>query len=156
MSNRATDAPRSSSPIDPQKGWPSCNFPSYISLSFLGELASIRGGDMRNHVGALALSLPLALAGAGSPLAAETAAAPDAAAQCSEATLRGTYLFATSGFNIGGKFKGPSAAAGYNLVNGNGHLRTVVSFSLNGKITRFERDTGTYTVNTDCTGTITG
>jgi len=112
---------------------------------------------MKNHIGTFAVLLPLALAGAGSALAAEADTAADTAPlKCSEATLRGTYLFATSGFNVGGKFKGPFAAAGYNLVDGRGHLRTVVSFSLNGKVSRFERDTGTYTVNADCTGTITG
>src|SRR3954451_13182645 len=52
---------------------------------------SIRGGDMRNHVGTFALLLPLALAGAGSALAAEAGAVPDAPATCSEATLRGMY-----------------------------------------------------------------
>ncbi len=52
---------------------------------------------MRVHVAAFATLLPLALTGAGSALAADAGAAPGAAAAtCSEATLRGTYLFASS------------------------------------------------------------
>ena len=108
---------------------------------------------MKSHVSMFALLLPLALAGAGSALAAEAGATPDAPATCSEATLRGTYLFATNGFNVGGKFKGPFAAGGYEVHDGHGHTRQIVSYSLNGKITRFERGTGKVTVNADCTGT---
>src|SRR4051812_42151804 len=125
------------------------------SLCRSEEPTSIRRGDMKNHVGTFAMLLPLALAGAGNALAAE-AATEAAPLECSEATLRGTYLFATSGFNIGGKVKGPFAAAGDNILDGRGHLRTIVSYSLNGKITRFERVGGQFTIKTDCTGTITG
>jgi hypothetical protein len=117
------------------------------------ELTSIPGGDMKNHVGALALLLPLALAGAGSARAAEVGAAPDAPAERSEATLRGTCLFATNGFIVGGKGKGPFAAGGYEVHDGHGHTRQIVSYSIDGKITRFERGTGKVTVNADCTGT---
>jgi hypothetical protein len=108
---------------------------------------------MKNHVGTLALSLPLALIGAGSALAAEAGAAPDAPAKCSEATLRGTYLFATNGFNVGRKSEGPFAAAGYEVHDSHGHSKQIVSASINGKITRFDRGTGKVTVNADCTGT---
>ena len=108
---------------------------------------------MKNHVGALALLLPLALAGAGSALAAEAGTAPDAPAECSEATLRGMYLFDTNGFIVGGKGKGPFAAGGYEVHDGHGHTRQIVSYSIDGKITRFERGTGKVTVNPDCTGT---
>ena len=72
---------------------------------------------------------------------------------CSEATLRGTYLFATNGFIVGGKGKGPFAAGGYEVHDGHGHTRQIVSYSIDGKITRFERGTGKVTVNADCTGT---
>src|SRR5690348_16131577 len=118
-----------------------------------GEQASIQGDDMKNHVGTLALSLPLVLAGAGSALAAEAGAASAAPVQCSDATLRGTYLFATNGFNVGGTSKGPFAAAAYEVYDGHGHVRDVVSFSINGKITQFDRVTGKVTVNADCTAT---
>ncbi len=108
---------------------------------------------MKNHVRTFALSLPLVLAGAGSALAAEAGAAADAPVTCSEATLRGTYLFATNGFVVGGKGKGPFAAGGYEVHDGHGHTRQIVSYSIDGKITRFERGTGKVTVNADCTGT---
>ena len=108
---------------------------------------------MKKHVGALALLLPLAMAGAGSALATEAGATPDTPATCSEATLRGMYLFATNGFIVGGKGKGPFAAGGYEVHDGHGHTRQIVSYSIDGKITRFERGTGKVTVNADCTGT---
>ena len=110
---------------------------------------------MKNHVGTFALSLPLVLAGAESALAAEVGAASDAPVQCSEATLRGTYLFASNGFNVRAKNQAPFAAAGYEVYDGHGHVRDVVSFSINGKITQFDRVTGKVTVNADCTATAT-
>src|SRR5689334_12799668 len=108
---------------------------------------------MKNHVYTLALSLPLVLAGAESALAADAGTAAAAPVQCSEATLRGTYLFATNGFNVTGKGKGPFAAAGYEVHDGHGQVRQIVSSSIDGKITRFERGTGKVSVNADCTGT---
>jgi hypothetical protein len=108
---------------------------------------------MRNHVGAFALLLPLALAGAGIAFAAEDSAAPDpTAAKCSVATLRGTYLFAYQGFAISGNDRGPFAVAGYDVYDGKGNVRSVSTYSLNGKITRFARSNGKTTVNADCTG----
>ena len=110
---------------------------------------------MKSHVSMFALLLPLALAGAGSALAAEAGATADTPATCSEATLRGTYLFATNGLTVHGKNQVPFAASGYEVYDGRGHVRDVVSFSVNGKITRRQHLTGTYTVNADCTGTAT-
>jgi hypothetical protein len=108
---------------------------------------------MKNHISTFALLLPLALAGVGSALAAEDDAATDAAAQtCSKATLHGTYLFAYQGFTVSGKDRGPFAVAGSEVFDGLGNVRSVSTFSVNGKITSFERTTGRYTVNADCTG----
>jgi hypothetical protein len=100
---------------------------------------------MRNHIGAFALVLPLALAGVGSVLAAETAAA-----QCSVATLHGTYLFANQGVITTGTDKGPFAVAGSEVYDGQGNVRSVYTISMNGEITRRARVTGTYTVNANC------
>ena len=102
---------------------------------------------MKNHIGTFALLLPLALAGVGSALAAE-----DDAATCSEATLHGTYLFAYQGFTVSGNDQGPFAVAGSEVFDGLGNVRSVTTFSANGKISSFERITGRYTVNADCTG----
>ena len=109
---------------------------------------------MKNRTGMVILSLALALAGAGNALAAEDSTAPDAAtARCSEATLRGTYLFANDGLIVSGSDRGPFANAGIDVYDGNGHVRSVYTLSVNGRISRFVRVTGTYTVNPDCTGT---
>ena len=74
-------------------------------------------------------------------------------AKCSEATLKGTYLFAYDGFGIKGNDQIPFAVAGYDVFDGNGNINSVSSFNVNGKITRKEHVTGTYSVNADCTST---
>jgi hypothetical protein len=108
---------------------------------------------MKNHISTFALLLPLALAGVGSALAAEDDAATDAApAKCSQATLHGTYLFAYQGFTVSGNDQGPFAAAGSEVFDGLGNVRSVSTFSVNGKITQLARIDGRYTVNADCTG----
>jgi hypothetical protein len=61
----------------------------------------------------------------------------DSKATCSEATLRGTYLFAYQGVETKENDHVPFASAGY------------------GEISRNEPFSGTYTVNEDCTGTST-
>jgi hypothetical protein len=110
---------------------------------------------MKNHVGALVLLMPLALTGAGSALAAEdNAATGAAAATCTKATLRGTYLFSLVGFTVSGTGRGPFALGGQDVYDGHGHVRSVFTSSTNGKITRFIRTTGEYTVNPDCTGLV--
>jgi hypothetical protein len=74
-------------------------------------------------------------------------------AKCSEATLEGTYLFAQNGVEIKGDEQRPFALAGYEVFDGNGKVKTVFSLNENGKITRNETLSGTYTVKADCTGT---
>jgi hypothetical protein len=78
-----------------------------------------------------------------------------ARAKCSEATLKGTYLFAQNGVEIKGDEQRPVAIAGYEVFDGNGKVKGVDSSNFNGEITRNERFSGTYTVNADCTGTAT-
>jgi hypothetical protein len=104
---------------------------------------------MKNHIGTFALLLPLALAGAGSALAAE-----DDAATCSVATLHGRYLFSYQGVTITGAAadKGPFAVAGFEVFDGKGNVRGFFTVSVNGKITRRVLSTGTYTVNSNCIG----
>jgi hypothetical protein len=104
---------------------------------------------MKSRSGAFALLLPLTLAGAGNALAADAGAAT-----CSEATLRGTYLFAHEGFTVSGTGRGPFAIAGQDVFDGHGNQRGVITVSANGKITRFIHDAGKYTVNPDCIGSI--
>ena len=77
-----------------------------------------------------------------------------AGAKCSEATLQGTYLFAYDGFVIKENEKVPFALAGYEVFDGNGHVKGVATTNENGKVTRKEPFSGTYTVKADCTGTV--
>jgi len=76
-------------------------------------------------------------------------------AKCSEATLHGTYLFAYDGFVIKDNEKVPFASSGYEIFDGNGHTKGVSTTNVNGKITRQEPFSGTYTVKADCTGSST-
>ena len=75
-------------------------------------------------------------------------------AKCSEATLKGTYLFAFNGVEIkGNDEQAPFAIAGYDVFDGNGKVKGVVSSNFNGEVSRKEPFSGTYTVKADCTGT---
>jgi hypothetical protein len=76
-------------------------------------------------------------------------------AKCSEATLEGTYSFAIDGVEIKGDDQLPFAFAGYEVFDGQGKVNQVFSANLNGKITRNETISGTYSVKADCTGTAT-
>ena len=75
--------------------------------------------------------------------------------KCSEATLEGTYLFAYDGVEIKGDEQLPFAYAGYDVYDGSGKVKTLFSFNVNGKITRNESLSGTYSVKANCTGTLT-
>jgi hypothetical protein len=76
-------------------------------------------------------------------------------AKCSEATLKGTYLFAQNGVEIKGNDQRPFALAGYDVFDGNGKVRGVSSGNFGGEVFRRDPFTGTYTVKANCTGTVT-
>ena len=77
-------------------------------------------------------------------------------AKCSEATLKGTYLFAADGVAIKGDEQLPFSYAGYEVFDGNGKVKQVFTLNINGKkVIRNETLSGTYTVKADCTGTAT-
>jgi hypothetical protein len=76
-------------------------------------------------------------------------------AKCSEATLDGTYLFADQGFVIKDNEKVPFASSGYEVYDGNGHVKGVSTINLNGKVSSKDTFSGTYTVKADCTGSST-
>ena len=76
-------------------------------------------------------------------------------AKCSEATLKGRYLFAQNGVEIKGNDQRPFAIAGYDVFDGNGEVKGVASGNFNGEVFRNDRFTGTYTVKANCTGTVT-
>lgn len=67
--------------------------------------------------------------------------------------LSGTYLFAYNGVEIKEDDHAPFAAAGYEVYDGNGEVNGVVSTSVEGETSRNQPSSGTYIVNSDCTGT---
>jgi hypothetical protein len=78
----------------------------------------------------------------------------DSKATCSEATLHGTYLFAYDGVEIKEDHHTPFAVAGYEVYDGKGKVKAVSSSSTGGEISSDNTTAGTYTVNEDCTGTV--
>jgi hypothetical protein len=76
-------------------------------------------------------------------------------AKCSEATLKGTYLFAQNGIEIKGTDQRPFAIAGYDVFDGNGEVKGVASGNFDGETFRNDRFSGTYSVKANCTGTVT-
>lgn len=78
-----------------------------------------------------------------------------ARADCGVQTLRGSYLFATHGFNIVGGVAQPIAIVEGINFNGDGTLVSpFATVSINGNIIRFGGSVGSYTVEADCTGTL--
>ena len=75
--------------------------------------------------------------------------------KCSEATLKGTYLFAQNGVEIKGDEQRPFAIAGYDVFDGQGEVKGIDSGNFNGEVFRKDPFTGTYTVKANCTGTVT-
>ena len=77
----------------------------------------------------------------------------------SKATLHGTYLIAQNGVIVkqtnASPAQGPFASAGYEVYDGNGHIKSVSSFNFNGDVLRNGHFSGTYTVKANCTGTTT-
>ena len=84
-----------------------------------------------------------------------TQAAPPAQS-CGAHTLRGSYLFATHGWNIVGGVAQPKAIVEGINFNGDGTLVSpFATVSINGTIIRSSGSVGFYTVEADCTGTLT-
>jgi hypothetical protein len=74
---------------------------------------------------------------------------------CGVHTLRGTYVFAASGFNIVAGVAQPKAIIEVIEFNGDGTLSVPsATLSVNGVIVRPPPSIGTYTVESDCSGTI--
>jgi hypothetical protein len=75
---------------------------------------------------------------------------------CTERTLRGSYVFSASGFNIVGGVQQPKAIVEVIVFNGDGTLDVpAATVSLNGVIIRSLHSVGTYTVEDNCSGTVT-
>jgi hypothetical protein len=89
-------------------------------------------------------------------LASSTALA-DGRHECSLKTLRGAYRFHADGYTIVNGVAQPKAIIETLVFDGEGNLTTpAVSVSLNGAIMQPPQGApGVYTVDADCTGTIT-
>jgi hypothetical protein len=85
------------------------------------------------------------------------AIAPSAKADdkgCTNATLRGTYAYTSTGSVVAPPaIAGPAAEVGWQTFNGGGSTTVTATLSSNGNLVQFNNITGTYTVNSDCTGT---
>ena len=84
------------------------------------------------------------------------AAGEGARRACTVRTLRGSYVFSATGFNIVGGVPQPKAIVEVITFHGDGRLDVpAATVSLNGAIIRSLPSFGTYTVEDDCTGTVT-
>jgi hypothetical protein len=80
------------------------------------------------------------------------------ASGCTNLTLTGSYGFMSSGFGAKNAGKGkqyPSALAGVVTFDGAGNFSSAWTSAFDGEIARGLTGSGTYTVNSDCTGTAT-
>jgi hypothetical protein len=89
-------------------------------------------------------------------MTSSTTRADSDGSSCGVDTLHASYLFATHGWNIIGGVAQPKAIVEGIDFNGDGTLVSpFATVSINGTIVRTTGTVGTYTVNADCTGTLT-
>jgi hypothetical protein len=73
---------------------------------------------------------------------------------CSNATLKGLYMFAQSGYTTVSGNLVPESVTGKDVIYGNGKLDSLATISIGGNIIPGDGAPGTYMVNSDCTGTL--
>jgi hypothetical protein len=73
---------------------------------------------------------------------------------CSNATLNGTFAYTNAGFTAPPSLAGPFAGVGTQTFDGKGATTATAMVSQNGNIVPVTIK-GAYTVNPDCTGTLT-
>jgi len=92
------------------------------------------------------------------PLSRHDISAVHAGSGCTRASLTGSYAFSWSGFtNPNGPQPGhqaPWAAAGTATFDGAGNVSTNYSTSNNGQVFAAQSSSGTYEVNSDCSGSL--
>ena len=72
---------------------------------------------------------------------------------CSNATLKGTYLFAYDGWQIDADgVRKPFAFSGMEIYNGDGTMRGIYSGNIDGVVLQMVGYTGTSTIHPNCTG----
>jgi hypothetical protein len=80
---------------------------------------------------------------------------PGGSSTCSLATLKGLYMFSQNGYvTINGSLA-PEGVTGKAIFQGNGTFTSLATLSLGGNIVPDDAAPGTYTLNSDCTGTVT-
>ena len=74
---------------------------------------------------------------------------------CTNNTLRGTYAYTGTGTAVAPpQIAGPVAEVGTQTFNGGGSTTVTATLSVNGNFMQLNNITGTYTVSSDCTGTM--
>src|SRR5947208_12857289 len=85
------------------------------------------------------------------------AIAPSAKADdkgCTDNMLRGTFAYTSTGSIVAPPaIAGPAFEVGSQTFDGKGGTTVTATLSQNGNIVQFNNVAGTYTVNSDCTGT---
>ena len=72
---------------------------------------------------------------------------------CSNATLKGLYMFAGTGYTTLDGSLVPIGVTGKDIIYGNGNFDSLATLSVNGTIVQNDAAPGTYSVNSDCTAT---
>lgn len=84
------------------------------------------------------------------------ARAANSRGSCSDATMRGTYVYAYSGYTVAGSTLTSFAVAGLAVFNGDGTSHGVWTTTTEGQpATRLSTFQGAYSVNSDCSATET-
>ncbi|MGD0607509.1 MAG: hypothetical protein ABSA53_28490 [Streptosporangiaceae bacterium] len=123
-----------------------------MSRSRLSKLSPRGRLAVLGSVAILAAGGALALAGTAS---ASSTAAPSSSS-CRDATLHGTYSYGYEGWTVAKSGNSPTSTAGFDHFNGAGSSTGVTTFVANGVVENNNTpDTSTYTLNADCSGTIT-
>jgi len=90
------------------------------------------------------------------PITMQQAYAQDNTKTCSLATLQGRYIFDATGFNVVNGVAVPKTVVEFLTFQGDGTLASIGTAVVGGnKLSDDAHGTGTYTVNSDCTGTLT-
>ena len=107
---------------------------------------------MKNHTRHVLFAAAIAVAVSGIAQAHDG----DGRNECSEATLRGLYVFNASGFNIVNGVPQPKAIVEFIRFNGDGTLTVpAATSSINGVVARSPaHGLGTYMAAADCTGSL--
>jgi hypothetical protein len=101
------------------------------------------------------MKLSILIAVAAGALLLTLAPKVSAARGCSSASIIGTFGYTHTGTRIDGGNPGPRAEVGTFTADGHGNLTGSKTKSENGTITQGVTFTGTYSVNSDCTGSAT-